>query len=109
LQFGIYRVRMRPAGVCGRCPYLSNLARSALAIYSLTMLILAAPARADRVDDIVFREMSAQHIPGLALAVMRDDKVLRFGGYGQSNIESRTPVTSKTVFAISVIFRFRGP
>src|ERR1700724_2456788 len=93
------RLQMLP--VAATMMSLSNLARSALAIYLLTMLILVAPARADRVDDIVFREMSVQHIPGLALAVMRDGKVLRFGGYGESNTESKTPVTAKTVFAIA--------
>ena len=75
----------------------------ALAICALMMLMLAAPVRADRVDDIISEEMSAQHIPGLALAVMRDGKVLRFGGYGESNTESKTPVTAKTVFAIASI------
>jgi D-alanyl-D-alanine carboxypeptidase len=73
------------------------------AICALMMLMLAAPVRADRVDDIISEEMSAQHIPGLALAVMRDGKVLRFGGYGESNTESKTPVTAKTVFAIASI------
>jgi CubicO group peptidase (beta-lactamase class C family) len=34
---------------------------------------------------------------------MRDGKVLRFGGYGESNTESKTPVTAKTVFAIASI------
>jgi D-alanyl-D-alanine carboxypeptidase len=67
------------------------------------MLMVATPVLADRVDDIISEEMSAQHIPGLALAVMSDGKLVRFSGYGESNIEGRTPVTAKTVFAIASI------
>jgi CubicO group peptidase (beta-lactamase class C family) len=62
-----------------------------------------APACADRVDDIVSEQMSAQHIPGLALAVIKVGKILRFSGYGVSNIEQKTTVTPKTVFAIASI------
>jgi D-alanyl-D-alanine carboxypeptidase len=99
------RHAMREKSVAMKCGKFPRFGRRlfAPAICSLTLLILAAPARADRVDDIVLREMSVQHIPGLALAVMRDGKVLRFGGYGESNTESRMPVTAKTAFAIASI------
>jgi CubicO group peptidase (beta-lactamase class C family) len=66
-------------------------------------LIGTAPAAGDRVDEIVSEQMSKQHIPGLALAVIQDGKILRFSGYGVSNLEWRTPVTAKTVFAIASV------
>lgn len=58
---------------------------------------------ADQVDDIVKSEMAAQHIPGLALAVMKDGHIIRSGGYGLANIELNVPVTPKTVFKIGSI------
>jgi CubicO group peptidase (beta-lactamase class C family) len=59
---------------------------------ALLTLIWTAPVRADRVDNINSEEISTQHIPGLALAVIRNGKVERFSGYVVSNIERRIPV-----------------
>lgn len=80
-----------------RIRYLASALGACLA------LTWATQVRADRVDEIVSQQMSAQHIPGLALAVIQDGKILRFSGYGVSNIERRNPVTSKTVFAIASV------
>jgi D-alanyl-D-alanine carboxypeptidase len=64
------------------------------------IIALAGLVRADRVDDIVKAEMARQHIPGLALAVMKDGRIVRSGGYGLANVELGVPVTAKTVFKI---------
>lgn len=58
---------------------------------------------ADQVDDVVRAEMAQQHIPGLALAVMKDGQIIRSGGYGLANVELAVPVTSKTVFKVGSI------
>lgn len=50
------------------------------------------------VDEYVRSEMQRQHIPGLALLVARDGKILRAQGYGLSNIELQVPVKPETVF-----------
>src|SRR5438270_11863654 len=59
--------------------------------------------RDDQVDDIVKSEMAEQHIPGLALAVMKDGHVVRSGGYGFANVGWNIPVTTNTVFKIGSI------
>ena len=69
-----------------------------LLLFSLTGLLLA-----DQVDDIVKSEMAQQHIPGLALAVMKDGKIIRSGGYGLANVELNVPVTTQTVFKIGSV------
>src|ERR1043165_1424370 len=38
------------------------------------------------------------HIPGLALAIVENDRVVLFRGFGYRNIERREPVDSMTVF-----------
>ena len=81
----------------------SRLVGLALATGALLTLMWTAPVWADQVDDIISEQMSTQHIPGLALAVIRDGKVVRFSGYGVSSVERRTPVTATTVFAIASI------
>ena len=40
------------------------------------------------------------HIPGLALAVVKDDEVILTHGFGVSNVEKGTPVTPETIFPI---------
>jgi CubicO group peptidase (beta-lactamase class C family) len=63
----------------------------------------ASPARADRVDDFVREQMRLRHVPGLALAVVRDGRVVKESGYGLASVELEVPVDSSTVFEIGSI------
>jgi CubicO group peptidase (beta-lactamase class C family) len=51
-----------------------------------------------KVDSFVQASMQQQRIPGLALAVVRDGKVIKAQGYGLSNIELDVPVSPQTIF-----------
>ena len=61
-------------------------------------------------DDLVTRlanlekrieeERKKQHIPGLAIAVVKDDTVVLAKGFGYSDMESEQPVTPETLFAV---------
>jgi CubicO group peptidase (beta-lactamase class C family) len=51
-----------------------------------------------RVDSLVSAELRAQHIPGIAIGVMRDGRVIKATGYGFANIELEAPVTPETIF-----------
>jgi len=78
----------------------------------LVLLIVAAflvdrPAAArDRSDDqlgawidaFVRAEMQRQHVPGVAIAVVKDGEVLKAQGYGLANVEHDVPVTIDTIF-----------
>jgi D-alanyl-D-alanine carboxypeptidase len=75
-----------------------------IVLLSVLLLVSPIPAQtADKVDDYVQGEMQEQHIPGVALAVIKDGKVIKRKGYGLSNIETGLPVTSETVFKIGSI------
>ncbi len=50
------------------------------------------------VDQYVRSEMQHEHIPGLALLVSRDGKIVLAKGYGWSNVELQVPVKPETVF-----------
>ena len=63
----------------------------------------ASPARADRVDDYVREQMCLRHVPGLALAVVRDGRVIKENGYGLASVELEVRVSSSTVFEIGSI------
>src|SRR5688572_1970025 len=72
---------------------------------SLIVCLLAcvAPARADEVDDYVREQMRRRHVPGLALAVVRDGKLVKARGYGLASVELNVPVTTETVFEIGSV------
>ena len=64
----------------------------------LAAALSATPAQADAIDDYVRAEMVRQHIPGLALAVVRNGEPVKVAGYGESNVEHHVPVKPETVF-----------
>lgn len=52
----------------------------------------------DKVDSYVDKALIERHIPGLALAVIRDGVPVKIKGYGLSDVEHRVPVNPETVF-----------
>lgn len=53
------------------------------------------------VDKFVAEQMRNLKIPGLALAVLQDGKILKMSVYGQANLETGTPVKPESVFMIA--------
>lgn len=79
--------------------------RSRKTFFALLLLVslFNTAARADKVDDYVREEMRRRHVPGLALAVVRDGKTVKTQGYGLASVELNAPVTPETVFEIGSI------
>lgn len=50
------------------------------------------------VDAFIKSEMEKQKIPGVALAVLRDGKLILAKGYGLANVEHQVPVKPETIF-----------
>jgi len=59
--------------------------------------------RADQTDDFVKAEMQRQNIPGLSLAVVKNGKIVKAGGYGLANRKLETAATPSTVYKIASI------
>jgi CubicO group peptidase (beta-lactamase class C family) len=51
-----------------------------------------------RIDEFVRAEMQRQHVPGVAIGVVRNGAVLKAQGYGFANVEHEVPVGPETVF-----------
>jgi CubicO group peptidase (beta-lactamase class C family) len=66
-------------------------------------LVIAGLLYADPVDDIVKAVMAEQHIPGVALAVVKDGHIIRSAGYGLANVEPNVPVTPHSVFKVGSV------
>ncbi|MCK5434154.1 MAG: beta-lactamase family protein, partial [Dehalococcoidales bacterium] len=56
--------------------------------------------RLDRLVEQLDQQRQALHIPGMAIAVVKNDEVVLAHGFGVTNIETETPVTPETIFAI---------
>ena len=54
-------------------------------------------------DEIVTKAMAEWKIPGTAVAVVRDGKVIYAKGFGYRDVEKKLPVTTDTLFAIGSI------
>ena len=54
--------------------------------------------------DLLVEQLEAKrqemHIPGMAIAVVKDDEVVMARGFGLANLENNVPVTADTIFAI---------
>lgn len=73
------------------------------AILCLALLLVTRGAAAqdvpvDRIDAYVRDQMASQHIPGIAIAVVRKGTIALAKGYGLANVEHQVAVKSETVF-----------
>ncbi|HXE74801.1 MAG TPA: serine hydrolase [Candidatus Xenobia bacterium] len=57
----------------------------------------------DGFDAFVEEQMKVWKVPGLAVAVVKEGKVVHLKGYGQRDVERNLPVTPQTLFAIGSI------
>lgn len=57
----------------------------------------------DTADRLVTAQMAERHIPGLSFAVMKDGEVVAQRSYGAANLETGTPATNDSVYAIGSI------
>ena len=62
-----------------------------------------APELQQRLDLLVQQleqQREPHHVPGMAIAVVKDDEVVLAHGFGIASVEKETPVTPETIFAI---------
>ncbi|MDQ3634081.1 MAG: beta-lactamase family protein [Acidobacteriota bacterium] len=74
-----------------------------LLIFVYVCLFSTAFAQADNVDKFVQNQMAEHHIPGVAIAVVKNGKVFKTKGYGVASVEFNAPVTTETVFEIGSV------
>jgi len=67
-------------------------------VLAVLLPLLVAPVWGDAVDVAMISAQHKERIPGLALLVMRNQKVERVGTYGLANVEHGVPVKRVTMF-----------
>ncbi len=70
----------------------------AFALCSLAPSSPAQSAATTSIDRYAAREMARQHIPGMAVGIMKSGKIVFAKGYGLSNVELNVAVKPATIF-----------
>ncbi|MHC5006262.1 MAG: serine hydrolase [Planctomycetota bacterium] len=79
---------------------------TALSLTALSSVAWAgpgAPSQQDRLDRIVEQleeNRVKYHIPGMAIAVVKDDQVILSRGFGLADVGNNVPATDETLFAV---------
>ncbi|MGD8867632.1 MAG: serine hydrolase [Gemmatimonadales bacterium] len=95
----------RPSGhdalrdLAGRRLALVALAFAALVGVTVTASAQTAPPK--DLDDYVHRVMERFEVPGLSVAIVKDDRVVLAKGYGVRKLGGNAPVDAKTLFGIA--------
>jgi len=89
----------------GSSSFVSSLHRLWLIslVCAFTLATATHGAGADEVDDYIRLQQQKWHIPGVALAVIRDGRVVKEQAYGLADVEQGVPVSLDTVFEIGSI------
>lgn len=56
--------------------------------------------RLERIVEQLQKQAETAHVPGFAVAIVKDDEVILSRGFGRRDIENNLPVTDETLFAI---------
>ena len=60
-----------------------------------------AQIKESKLDDVVARTMKAFNVPGIAVAIVKDGKIVISKGYGVTNINTQQKVDGNTLFGIA--------
>lgn len=81
-------------------PVITRSLRAALVLSALAVTAAAQNAQLQSLDEYVQRAMKDHNVPGVAIAIVKDDKVVYAKGFGVREVGKPDPVTPNTVFAI---------
>ena len=78
-----------------------DISLSFLFLFLFQLTINAQNARLDSLDAYFQRSLDAWQVPGMAIAIIKDDSVILAKGYGVKNIKKKEKVDANTIFPIA--------
>lgn len=80
-------------------PFKSSRLGAKAAFFAAAIFIASSRiAKGDQVDDVITTQMRERQIPGVAVAVIQDGKIVREQGYGFGDEAHKEPITPATLF-----------
>ena len=67
----------------------------------LTVIAFTQPMNATAIDSLVEKVMKSFDVPGIAVGIVKDGKVIHAKGYGVRSLQSKLPTTEHTSFGIA--------
>jgi len=77
--------------------FITRLISLSIALLSISNFSVSA----DEVDDFLLKKMQEKKIPGLQIAIVKNNKIIKTANYGIANIQDNIAVTDNTVFTIN--------
>ena len=74
-----------------------------LAIRVGILMLVAVALRADSLDEFYVRTIKERNVPSMAVAVVKDGKLIKADGYGTADIERGIPARPETVYKIGSV------
>ena len=72
-----------------------------LTVFSCLHTTSLAQSVDEKLETFIKNETKLKGIPGLAFAVVKDNKVVQMKSYGYANLDHLVPVTNQTIFPIA--------
>lgn len=72
-----------------------------LIAFILTALSVKAQLSTKQVDSLVEKTLTTFDVPGIAVAIVKDGKVIHSKGYGVRSLKTKEPVTDQTFYGIA--------
>src|SRR5271165_4802262 len=72
-----------------------------LLFVTVTATTYSQPLGSKAIDTLVERSMKAFNVPGIAVAIIKDGKVIHSKGYGVRSLRSGRPTDENTLFGIA--------
>ncbi|GAC18268.1 hypothetical protein GARC_1288 [Paraglaciecola arctica BSs20135] len=83
-------------------PISKNMNRTLyICLLALTTSFMSGLVQSDEIDEYIKQQMDDRRIPGLQLAIVKNNKIVKNTNYGLANLQDAIPVSNKTVFTIN--------
>jgi CubicO group peptidase (beta-lactamase class C family) len=57
----------------------------------------------EKVDPVIQQVMKSYDLPGMAIAIVKDDEIVYAKGFGVKNLETKDPITAKSLFHMASV------
>jgi len=98
-MFGNWIRAVRPRCACAAVLFLQGLLAGSLFAQAEAI----APENRAKLEDAISRFRSANHVPGISVAVVENGAEAWSAGFGDADIENSVPATSRTLFRLASI------
>ncbi len=78
-----------------------KLIKASVISLSLFLGLVSGLVQADEIDDFLRAKMADKKIPGLQIAIVRDNVIIKSSSYGLANVQHGVAINKDTVFSIA--------